>query len=421
MARIRRASIRWISLVHRGANQLAPIYKADDGSTQLRTRSFAKMDDEKGELLCCVWAPDKPDTFGDWADRDTIRGFAHEALRDGVGIDIQHTEVPVGKRHAYIAESFLIQKSDPRFSDLKDYEGNSIDSEGGWGTLIKLESPELRRLYRSGEWQGISMGGVAEFDGDSVRPSKDSQPTTTSSASTSHASATIVNHFEPLTLTASSADLSHIEFKTHTPVEASEKRTERVAKIDGEQAKGMIRRILEVFGIGVEDEMTPDHVSACIDQKWGTVSVQIGTQIQGLADRITASEKSVADTVSKLITELSSIKTVVTEEIRKATSATHASATEPKQEPTHKSDTSDSSQKLEADLAALKAQVEAKDQELAALKKKSNVPLGSSGRKATDADELPVEWQTINANANAIANFGNKHMGYAGRQIDATC
>jgi len=159
--RIKKASVKFLSLVPKGANRLPVIYK-EDGAFDIDM--LVKAGDnfnEKGELLAVVYAPELRDSQGDIASADVIKDMMYDAAKNGVSIDIRHNEKALAKSDAYIAESFIIQPGDARFADTKDRDGNRVDVTGGWGVLVKIDNPELRSLYSSGEWQGISMGGTA--------------------------------------------------------------------------------------------------------------------------------------------------------------------------------------------------------------------------------------------------------------------
>jgi hypothetical protein len=163
MRRIVRAKINFLSLVPRGANQLPVIYKSDD-SVELASLVKATDDfDEKGELLSVVYAPEMVDSQGDIASEETIKEMMYDAARDGFDIDIRHDGKALKKSDAFVAESFIIQKGDPRFDGFKNYSGETVDVTGGWATVLKIENRELRKAYRNGEWNGVSMAGTAEF------------------------------------------------------------------------------------------------------------------------------------------------------------------------------------------------------------------------------------------------------------------
>jgi hypothetical protein len=154
--RIKKANIRFISLCPKGANQLPVLYK-DDGAFEFQP--LVKGDMEKGEIQAVVYAPELRDSQGDVADETVIRDMAHNFLKSGEGIDIRHNGKPVTKDQAHVAESFIIQKGDDRFKDMRTYSGMPVDVTGGWGVIIKVDDPTLRQEYRDGKWNGVSMGG----------------------------------------------------------------------------------------------------------------------------------------------------------------------------------------------------------------------------------------------------------------------
>ena len=165
MARIKRrilkAKISFLSLCPRGMNQIQTIYKADDGENKnISLATIVKDMSEQGELVAVVYAPDAVDGEGDTASAEVIKEFAYDFAANGKGIDIRHNSEQVESKDAYIAESFIIQKDDPRFVDTKDYDGNTVDVTGGWGVVLKIDNEDLRKQYRDGEWGGISMGGL---------------------------------------------------------------------------------------------------------------------------------------------------------------------------------------------------------------------------------------------------------------------
>ena len=159
---IHKARISHLSLCPRGANDIQTLYKSDDGDDiSLSTITVGKMN-EQGELLAVVYAPDMVDSQGDTASAKVIKDFAYDFSRDGAGIDVRHNEETLPPEDAYIAESFIIQKGDPRFTDAKDYEGNAVNVTGGWGVVLKIDNEDLRKQYREEGWGGISMGGLMQ-------------------------------------------------------------------------------------------------------------------------------------------------------------------------------------------------------------------------------------------------------------------
>lgn len=155
-----KAKIDFISLCPAGANNVQTIYKSKDSKNEVTILTASKAMTEKGELFCVVYAPDMVDSQGDTASAEVIKDFAYDFAKRGGAIDIRHNEEAVDKEDIFIAESMIIQKDDPRFTGVKDYAGNVVDVTGGWGVVLKVEDEELRNLYRSGEWGGISMGGL---------------------------------------------------------------------------------------------------------------------------------------------------------------------------------------------------------------------------------------------------------------------
>lgn len=140
------------------------IYKADGGvDFTLLTKASDKFD-ENGELLAVVYAPEVMDSQGDIASAEVIKDMMHTSMRDGIQIDVRHDMKPLSKDQAFIAESFEIQKGDPRFTGFKDYNGKAVDVTGAWGTVLKIEDANLRQQYRDGKWNGVSMAGAADVE-----------------------------------------------------------------------------------------------------------------------------------------------------------------------------------------------------------------------------------------------------------------
>lgn len=161
--RIKSAKIRYLSLCPRGANGFETIYKDDKHDEERFNVGFLlkSFDKEKGELLAVVYAPEIPDSEGDVASAEVIKEAMYDAAKHGLQLDLQHDFRPLQKNQAYVAESFIVQKSDPRFSNTKDYNGKPVDVTGGWGVVIKIEDEDLRKRYSVEGWNGVSMAGTA--------------------------------------------------------------------------------------------------------------------------------------------------------------------------------------------------------------------------------------------------------------------
>lgn len=176
--RIKKANVHFISLCPRGANQLPTMYKEYKDGDALPD-GFSKKPGageipftfdgnlvksqellDKGEVLAVVYAPDLPDSDGEMASAEVIEEAKRTFAKNGFQLDLRHNNKALSKADAYLVDNFTIQKGDPRFAGMKDYQGNPVDVSGGWGVLIKIENPELQELYRSGQWAGVSMGGT---------------------------------------------------------------------------------------------------------------------------------------------------------------------------------------------------------------------------------------------------------------------
>jgi len=152
------ARVTMVSLCRRGKNKLTTLYKSDDGA---RLQALVKADDsfdDKGQLLAVVAAPGLDDVDGDqFVSPEAIAKSAHSFLQAGGDLDIEHDGKKLDREDVFVAESFVIQKSDERFQGWPDYDGNPTDVAGGWGMLIQINSDELRKSYRAGDWDGVSL------------------------------------------------------------------------------------------------------------------------------------------------------------------------------------------------------------------------------------------------------------------------
>jgi hypothetical protein len=163
------ADVTIVALCKRGMNTLRTLYKSE-GVRLMAMVKAAPTFEEKGELLAVVAAPGLVDADGDEFTAEAISKSAHAFMRNGATLDLQHNMKPLGKERAHVAESFVIQKGDPRFADWKDYAGKAVDVSGGWGMLVKIEDPALRKSYASGEWDGVSLF-APEFEAEGIAKS----------------------------------------------------------------------------------------------------------------------------------------------------------------------------------------------------------------------------------------------------------
>lgn len=163
--RIKKAQITHVSLVPKGRNLMPVLFKEDSNTAEFAALVKAGPNfDERGELLTVVYAAEKRDKEGDIASVQVVKEMAYSHARSGFQLDIRHDSKVLTKDQAYVAESFVIQKGDPRFQDWKDTEGNPVDTTGAWGQVIQIDDPALRKGYRDGTWNGVSLAGPAEVE-----------------------------------------------------------------------------------------------------------------------------------------------------------------------------------------------------------------------------------------------------------------
>jgi hypothetical protein len=162
MRRIKRAEVKRLALCKRGKNGMRTLYKSD-GTAEFAT--LVKGDGEKGELLAVIWPKGLADADGDFADTDSaIDSIMSSLIANGGKLDIEHDGEVLPRDAVSITEVFSIRKSDERFHDWKDYDGNAVDVTGGAAARININDPELRTAYRDGDWDGVSLFGPAAVE-----------------------------------------------------------------------------------------------------------------------------------------------------------------------------------------------------------------------------------------------------------------
>lgn len=162
--RITDLRVFYISLCPKGANRIRTILRDDDAFV---FEGVAKAS-EDGKLHAIVYAPGLVDSQGHRVDDASViekacHGYITNAIKQGGGIDLRHNFQPLEAEKARLCESFIIQKGDPRFADAT-YDGKPFDPAGGWGVVIELIDPDLRKLYATGQWAGVSLGGLARIE-----------------------------------------------------------------------------------------------------------------------------------------------------------------------------------------------------------------------------------------------------------------
>jgi len=160
--RVLKARVKFLSLVKKGANKMPVLYKDESASlVEFKTLMKATDGEEAGELLCVTFAPEYRDSDLTIASAEVIKEMAYSHAESGFQLDLFHDGEALKREQAFVAESFIIQKGDPRFTDWKDRDGTPVDVTGGWGNVIKLKSPELRAAARDGALSGVSVYGPA--------------------------------------------------------------------------------------------------------------------------------------------------------------------------------------------------------------------------------------------------------------------
>jgi len=163
--RIKSAKIVKLALCKRGMNGLRTLYKADDGTITVEMLCKASADfADTGELLAVAWVPDHADNEGDWCEAHVVKEMLYGFMLEGAQLNLSHEGKTLTREQAFVAEAFLIQKSDPRFVGWQTYTGQPVDVTGGWGTVIKIEDPAIRKDHREGGWSGVSIEGKAVVD-----------------------------------------------------------------------------------------------------------------------------------------------------------------------------------------------------------------------------------------------------------------
>lgn len=161
--RIKKARCKIISLCPRGMNKTKALFKDADGNPYTEFTAAARMrKGAEGLLDVLVYIPEHEDAEGDIASKEVIRDIAHNFIPNmtGSGIDLLHSLETLSPEDAHICETYIVQKSDPRFVNVIDDDGRSIDPEGSWGVTIKLDNPAIRALYETDGWHGASMYGA---------------------------------------------------------------------------------------------------------------------------------------------------------------------------------------------------------------------------------------------------------------------
>ena len=106
-----------------------------------------KLDGEQHLVFGEVYAPDIPDSQGDYMSREQIQAMAYEFMRKGLvdRIDVGHTREQSG---CYAVESFIARDGDPVFIP------------GSWVLGVKIPDPDIWVMVKSGQLNGFSLDGT---------------------------------------------------------------------------------------------------------------------------------------------------------------------------------------------------------------------------------------------------------------------
>lgn len=109
--------------------------------------AFKKADAKLQIAYAEVYAPDIPDSHGDFMVAEEIRKMAHDFLRKGLtkNVDVEHDNELTGSA---VVESFIAR------------EGDSDFIVGAWVAGVHIPDIELWKQVESGEINGFSLQGV---------------------------------------------------------------------------------------------------------------------------------------------------------------------------------------------------------------------------------------------------------------------
>lgn len=125
---------------------LQPHKSTAPGTTTGHMVAMRKADDELQMVWGEVYAPNFPDSQGDFMTPDTIRKMAHDFMKSG-NLDSVDTNHDQKKNGSLVVESFIARDNDPDFIP------------GSWVVGIHIPEPTVWQLVKSGELNGFSMEG----------------------------------------------------------------------------------------------------------------------------------------------------------------------------------------------------------------------------------------------------------------------
>lgn len=110
-----------------------------------KTLTFKKEETKKRLIWAEVYAPDRPDSDGEFMRAPEIEKMAYKFMKDKQleAIDSQHAQV--NEEGCCVVESFIARKGDPDFI------------EGAWVVCIHVNNDDLWEKVEKGEINGLSM------------------------------------------------------------------------------------------------------------------------------------------------------------------------------------------------------------------------------------------------------------------------
>lgn len=115
--------------------------------TSVSAAPLKKVDAELQIVWAEVYAPDIPDSQGDFMSAETIQNMAYDFMKGlrGHNIDVGHSQELTG---SYLVESFIARDGDPVFIP------------NSWVVGVKVPDPAIWELIKSGKLNGFSLDGT---------------------------------------------------------------------------------------------------------------------------------------------------------------------------------------------------------------------------------------------------------------------
>lgn len=117
----------------------------------MKNITVSKVDEQLQVVYGEVYAPDAPDSHGDYMTAEDIQAMAHDFIKEGMAtsIDINHDNVTHG---SVVVESFIA------------WIGNGVFIDGAWVVGVYVSDPEVWEMILNGELNGFSMQALVVVD-----------------------------------------------------------------------------------------------------------------------------------------------------------------------------------------------------------------------------------------------------------------